>query len=179
MSAPGPRFHPFAMLLHWLVAAAIAAQFTLGWWVSRLPDDGFRAAWLDVHRIAGVAILALILVRLAFRLARVPPPQYRTVPHAIGWIAELSHSIVYAALVSVPLTGVLGALLGGGTFAPFGVTLLAGGPGNEGLRELFGALHVFAAWTLAALVGLHVAAALWHLVRGDGAFWRIFPRRAR
>jgi cytochrome b561 len=178
MTSRLPRFHPFAMLLHWLVAAALVAQFSFGWWLTTLPDDA-RAAWVGVHRSVGVVIMAVILVRLAWRLACVPPAQYPTVPHAVGWIAELSHAIVYAALVLVPLTGLLGTLLGGEPFMLFGATLRGSGAGHAALGDFFRGAHAIAAWTLAGLVALHVAAALWHLVRGDGAFWRMFPRRAR
>ena len=138
-----------------------------------------RARWLDLHKSAGIVLGLFILVRLAWRLAHVPPAQYRFVPEPVAVVAEFSHAIVYALLVLVPLSGFLGATFGGGPARLLRDPWAGWGVRDEALGTLFGRIHFASGWTLAAFIVLHVSAALWHLVRRDGSFWRIFPRVGR
>ena len=44
-------------------------------------------------------------------------------------------------------------------------------------KALTSAIHEAAAWTLMLLLILHIGAALWHALRRDGIFSRMWPNR--
>ena len=74
------RYTKTAVVLHWLIAALLIAEFAHGWWMQEIPKQppGVRADAFNLHKSVGLVLLALVLVRLGWRLAhRAPglPPQ--------------------------------------------------------------------------------------------------------
>ena len=67
-------YHPFVRTLHWLMALLIFAALGLGVWATQLPRGDLRGEVLFVHKSLGVAVLALIVVRILARLALGTPP---------------------------------------------------------------------------------------------------------
>src|SRR5213078_4617750 len=96
--------------LHWTVMALVAGQFALGWLMQQIAKDppGQRAAAFNFHKSLGLTILALMLVRLAWRLAHRPP----AMPAMPAWqsgLARGTHWMLYATLIALPLVGYLGS----------------------------------------------------------------------
>lgn len=171
-----------ARVLHWTMAVLILIQATLGILMTRdAPEGSLLAtvtttlAFYDVHKLLGVALLALVLLRLANRVGRGVPPED---PSVATWQAEsanLVHAWMYLLLIVVPLLGWIGVSLYPALTA-FGITLPAlTGPDQAASAPVFVA-HAVAAFVLIGLVLLHVGAALFHaLVRRDGVFRRMWP----
>ena len=67
------RYSAVAIVLHWLIAAAIVFQVIIAWRMGggRTPE-GF--ALIQLHKSIGITVLLLSLVRLAWRLTHRPPP---------------------------------------------------------------------------------------------------------
>ncbi|MFN3565058.1 MAG: cytochrome b, partial [Burkholderiaceae bacterium] len=63
-----------AQSLHWLIAAVVLVQFALGVYAANLPVSLARLQWLTRHKSVGLAILALMLLRLAWGGGGAPPP---------------------------------------------------------------------------------------------------------
>lgn len=169
------RYGPVAMLLHWGIAALAAAQMTLGWWMLGLPKSppGLRAGWFNLHKSIGLTILALMLARLAWRLAHRPPPFPPSLPRWRAIAARANHWALYALLIAQPLVGYLGSSFTRYPVRFFGLVLPRWGWDSPALKDLLSALHLGLAWLLAVLVAIHVAAALKHLADRDGIFERI------
>src|SRR5437879_13531338 len=76
------RYDKVAITLHWVVAALVLCQISLGWWMLDLPKSptGLRAGWLDVHKSIGLKIGLLVLFRLAWRLGHPPPALPESMP---------------------------------------------------------------------------------------------------
>jgi cytochrome b561 len=180
VSAGVLRYGAPAIALHWLLAAALVATFLLGLQVSDMPLSPQRIRWINYHKWAGITILALSLVRLLWRLGHRPPPM----PAMPPWqhrAAEWMHRVLYLCFFAVPLAGWAYSSAAG-----FHVVYLGKIPlpdlvsKDKALADLLKEVHFTLAWTLAALVGLHVAAALkHHFMDKDGLLWRMALRGHR
>ena len=157
------RWGAVAQTLHWLIAALVLTMFGLGWYMSDLPLGPHRSEMVQLHRSLGLTILALALVRLAWCLFDPAPPLPTSLP---GWerrAAHASHFLLYALLFVQPAIGFLQANAANAPVAVWGVlplpALLA--PDETLANSLIG-VHEFVASVLAALVLIHVGAALRH-----------------
>src|SRR5256885_13436126 len=69
-----------AQAFHWLVALLVLAQLGLGLYAANLPVSLARLRWLSHHKSLGLAILALVLLRLRWRAFNSPPRPAGSVP---------------------------------------------------------------------------------------------------
>lgn len=58
---------------HWLTVILVVVAWILGLFGDDVPKGAPRAAGLFVHISAGLAVMALLVVRLAWNLANPPP----------------------------------------------------------------------------------------------------------
>ncbi len=173
------RYDRVAVVLHWLVAAGVLLQIALGLWMIEIPKQpvGVRAWWFNLHKSIGLTLGALIVLRLAWRLTHRPPPLPARLP---GWqqaVAAVNHGLLYACMLVMPLSGYLGSSFSGYPIRFFGVVLPGWTAKDDALKELFSLVHWAAAALFMALIALHVAAALRHLLARDGLFDRMWPVR--
>lgn len=180
MSAtPVTRYSRAAMAIHWLTAILVVAAFVLGpggseQRVYAAAKDTERA----IHETLGLTVMALTLVRLAWR-ALTPAPQP---PSASLWMLRLSklvQGLLYALLVATPVTAIAGAWLEGhaltlgilGSVAP----LVAE---NHALGQSIAKIHTYLGDTIVWLAGFHAAAALFHhFVLRDEVLAAMLPAR--
>ncbi len=178
MHPPG-RYTLTAIALHWLLALAIVATFAVGLTMTSLPFSPARLRLFNWHKWAGVSILALSALRLLWRLWHQPPADL-PMPAWQRRSAQATHGLLYALFFSVPLAGWAYSSAAGFPVVVFGVLPLPDWvPVNRELADTLKLLHHWLAYTLAALVVLHVAAALkHHFIDRDGLLARMRPARA-
>ena len=176
MSTPVPLFHARARLLHWLMAPLVVAMLFIGIGMLSTTSSAY-ALLLAIHKPLGVAILVLVLLRIHTRLRHPPPPLPSDLPRLQRRAATLSHWLLYALLLLMPVSG--WAML---SAAGYPVTLLAGirlppiAPHDAGLFAWLRGAHHWLALLLFATFLLHLAAALFHaLVRRDGVLASMAP----
>lgn len=178
MQAQG-RYTTVAVVLHWLVAALVVAQFTFGWWMVGIPKDppGMRANAFNLHKSVGLTILALMLVRIAWRLAH-KPPALPAMPQWQAMLARTVHVGLYVLLIALPLTGYIGSAFSGYPVKFFGWTLPSWAPKDVAVKDWMSAAHLAIGWALAVAFTLHLAGALKHaLLDRDGLLRRMgLPR---
>ena len=183
VSAAPVRYTPVAMLLHWVLAAAILTAFAVGLYVEDLPFSPNKLKLINWHKWAGVAILALSLLRLVWRLTHRPPALPARIEQAMpGWqrVAHHgTHHLMYLLFFAVPLLGWAYSSAKGYPIVWFGVLPLPDFVSPDpALADALKPLHGLAAWGLIGLVGLHVAAALKHqFIDRDGLLDRMRPGR--
>jgi cytochrome b561 len=177
------RWGPVSQLLHWLIVLLVLVLAIVGLTMGELPKTP-KYFWVyTLHKSVGITVLALVLVRIGWRLyAGVPEPVAGT-PTWQARIASLTHMLLYALLLAMPLSGWLyDSASGLRPFRWFGLMLVPklSAP-NEGLSELANDAHELLFWVLVALVALHAAAAFYHhLFQHDATLSRMLPgRRAR
>ncbi|HJV68898.1 cytochrome b [Ideonella sp.] len=178
-STPARRYGGVAIGFHWLLALMIIVSFGVGWYMSDLPMSPTRLKLFNWHKWAGVTILALSVLRLAWRLTHRPPAD----PAGPRWQQQAAHAMhwaLYALFFLVPLAGWAYSSAAGFPVVWFGVLPLPDfvSP-DKALADLMKERHAVLAWTLGALVVLHIAAALKHqFVDRDGLLDRMrFGRR--
>lgn len=165
--------------LHWLVALAVIALAIVGWWMKGLPVSPDKVKVYALHKSVGLTVLALVLVRLAWRtlVDRRRPPLPPGMPHAQRFAAHASHVLLYLALLAMALSGWLfnsAANFPLRWFGLFSVPSLSA-PDPE-LKALAGAAHWWLFWVIAAVFAVHAGAALWHhFARRDDVLLRMLP----
>lgn len=174
-----PRFPLLSRLLHWLMAAMILAMLFIGiGMVSSLADYHWL---LSIHRPLGIAILALVAVRLANRLVNPPPPLPADMPAPMRLAAHASHVALYALMLAVPLVGWAMLSAAGYPVVLYGtLTLPPILPQNAMAYAWLRETHTVLALALFAVFLLHLAAALAHgLVFRDGVLPSMASLRMR
>jgi cytochrome b561 len=174
------RFSGLQRLLHWLMAACIIAMLFIGVGMVSTVMPKYLPL-MATHKTLGIAILALALVRLAVRAFKGAPALPADLPEVIKIGARLSHYALYGLMVAMPLLG--WAMLSTGDYPVvlFGnLRLPAILPQSDMLHTLFRRAHVWLAFAFFALILMHIAAALFHLmVRRDGVFDAMAPFSSR
>jgi len=161
------RHSATAQVLHWTTVLLVVVAYiaSVGGSETRVyssANDFSRG----LHELLGMSVFGLTLVRLAWRTS-FPPPKSPAMPAWIELGARLGHWTIYALLVLVPVTAILGAWLEGHP-----LTLLILGniqpliPESRQLGFVLANLHGWLADVLIWLADLHAAAALYH------HFWR-------
>lgn len=175
------RYDRMSVALHWSVGLAILAQFALGWWMIDIPKDppGIRAWWFNLHKSIGLTLVAFVVLRLVWRATHPAPPLPGTLPRMQRLAALATHWLLYACMLVMPTSGYLGSSFTKYPIRYFGYTLPHWGWEWPAAKAAMSAIHFGAACTLGFLIALHVAGALWHLLRRDGLFSRMAPLRDR
>lgn len=179
MPARGDRYSAGAIGFHWTIAALVLFNLWLGLFREALPPE-----WkvMPIHKSVGITILVLTLGRIVWRLTHKPPHLPETMP---GWekaAAKAIHFLFYALLLILPLTGWLMSSNPERQrpfdwFFLFDIPLL---PATPAIAALAHGMHERLGWVMAALVVLHVAAALrHHLLLRDRVLARMLPWASR
>lgn len=170
-------YDPVLRLLHWVNAVLISLLLASGL-AAMFIDPGRVSAWLhDWHGVLGTALIATLAARLAWGLtgprhARLAdmwqPAAWRSMPgmkQAFSTPVRFGHHAV-ASLAYLVLYGVLAVL------SLTGLILLATNQGmgpleswlawHASIKPLPDSTHTYAAWTVLAFVGVHLAALVLH-----------------
>ncbi len=173
------RWGPVSQALHWLIVLMILGLAIVGLTMDELPKTP-KYFWVyTAHKSMGLTVLALVVVRLGWRLyAGTPAP----VPGTPTWqerIASVTHWLLYALILAQPISGWLYDSASGlrpfRWFGLFDVPKLTAP--DDALSQNAMAAHGLIFWTLVALVAVHAGAALYHhLFQRDATLARMLPR---
>lgn len=170
------RYTRTAIVLHWLVAILIIANFALGLYMVDIPGlTPAKLRYFSWHKWAGVTVLLLATVRVLWRLAHRAPPYPDSMPPWQKTAASGVHYGLYVLLFAVPLSGYFLTLAAGVPVVYFGVIELPVLIGkNPALKEVLEETHEILNWVLAAFVAVHVLGALKHqFIDRDGLLRRM------
>lgn len=175
MSAPQTpfRYSTGLVIIHWITAGLIAAAAALAWTAGLFDDEKFV---IGLHRSLGFAVLVLATLRIAHKRREPAVPEWED----SVWrrrLARTTHFALYALLLLVPVLGWLQTSASGKPFLFFDLLRIPALIGHDrDLAEQLQEAHEIAAFTFVGLIGLHVAAALWHRVaRRDGVLYAMLP----
>ena len=159
------RYDIVARLAHWLIVGLIVTQFAIAW---TMPDIGRGTMPIDLiawHLSVGAAILFVALVRLAWRLTHRAPPPPRDLSPLFQMVSRVTHFLLYALLIVLPLMGWANASARGWSVRLFGAVPLPSlvAKGSPFGRQM-GDIHGTTAIIFLVVIGLHVAGALYHAI---------------
>ncbi len=178
------RYTKTAIILHWLIAFFIFGMFALGWFMADLPKDAPkemahnlfdlgiytwqtaeavspRNFYFNLHKSLGVTILALIALRVLWRVTHRPPAMLTSYKAWERKLANGTHHLLYTLMVAVPLTGLIMAMYGKYGVKWFGIAIISG-TDNKPVRDFFEGAHEFIGILLLVAIAIHFAGALKH-----------------
>ena len=188
-----PTYTPTARRVHWLVALLIFIQLPLGFYMAYRGNDmetvnekgeTVKGVWdtltntlYSSHKLIGITIFLLVVLRLIYRLTQGAPRPDPTVPAALTGVSHLVHWSLYALLIAVPIIGYK-AISYGDYLDVFGVHLPAIAEKNEELSKQVFEWHEMGAILIVVFVALHIVAAVYHkYVRKDRVVERMLPKK--
>lgn len=170
-----------AIILHWLVALGMMATFAVGFYMAGLPLSPNKLQVYSWHKWAGMSLLALVMVRLAWRISH-PVPEFPTSMDAMAQrAAHAGHWLLYFLMLAIPMSGWLMSSAQGFSVVWFGVLPLPDLVSKDAeLGATLKQAHVILNYTLAGTVVGHVGAALYHhFVKKDSIMSRMLPLARR
>lgn len=172
------RYGAVAQFLHWSTAIFVVLAWVLGQTIDDLP----KAVGLFAHISAGLAVLAVVIVRLMWRLIDAPPKTEET-PLGV-WLdraGRFAHLALYALLIVVPIVGIVTQFGRGQALPLFGFSEIASPwPADRAFARSVKEVHETLSNVLIVTAGVHAVAALAHhwLLR-DRTLTRMLPGAAR
>ncbi len=170
-----------AKTLHWFIAVMILGMFVLGWAAVNYPMSPLKLRLFIWHKTLGISLLALVLFRIAWRLANptpVPPSGMRRWERPL---ARASHVLLYVVMLAMPLSGWVIHSAANFPLKLYGLVLLPSiAPADKALQTQAELVHLTLFWIFVALLLLHVGAALHHhFVYRDDTLTRMLPARSK
>lgn len=188
LAAPPARsaYSRWSIILHWVIALLILGNLAGGLafdWMLEQPDPAIKQAafqGIQVHKAAGLTILALSLLRLLNRIREGFPPLPEHMTTTEKLLARVTHYGFYALMIGMPLGGwlmVSASPLNFPTsyFGLFDVPHLPV-PQSAAIAGAAGTAHMIGGYTFLVLIALHVAGALkHHFLDRDDVLARMIP----
>ena len=175
---PINSFNNTAILLHWLVAFLLMAQFLIGLDMVDIPKgpDSARPFWFNTHKTIGIVLGCLILFRLYWRFRSGVPGNPAGSPSWERIAANLSHMLLYFCMILMPVSGFLGSLFSKYDLLFAGFKIPKFFEHDEFIKELMTNVHQWTAYIFLVIICIHILAAVKHLVIDcDGVFERMMP----
>jgi cytochrome b561 len=165
-----------AKVFHWLIVALLLVQYSIGWLMPDIHRNMKPGDAMTFHVSFGIAILVLIVLRLAWRLAHPVAPD-SSLPPWQRLSSEAVHWLLYALVLATTVTGWLFASFRGWSLSLFYLApmpMLASD--NAAAGKIINGLHQAMGWMLLALIVIHVAAAMAHIwIYRDRIMRRMLP----
>ncbi|HSF71704.1 MAG TPA: cytochrome b [Methylotenera sp.] len=184
MNQVATRYTKTAKILHWLIALGIFGMFALGWYMSELPKEGPkqmaydlfdwgiytwtlseeaspRTFYFNLHKSIGITILALVVIRIFWRLTHKAPAMLASYKAWETKLASGVHRLLYVLMVALPLSGLVMAVASKYGVKWFGLEFI-GGLDNTPLREVFKEAHEIIGVVILLIIILHILGALKH-----------------
>lgn len=180
MAMTTARYDPVSQAFHWVVAIAVVLAYATGIVREDMPKGDFRNGLLTLHASIGLLIFVLTFLRLAWRAGH-PAPAMLEQTAFVRLVASAAHVALYAAMIAVPLVGIVSVWTDGRIVSFFWVLpvpspMALDKPLSEALEEV----HSVAAHVLIVVAGLHALAAIaHHVVLKDATLLRMLPASLR
>jgi cytochrome b561 len=171
------RYTGIAQLFHWIIAALIVIQFTLGWLGEDLPLGAHKLALLARHKSFGMTVLMLAILRLVWRLLNPPPELPPGMTPTERVLARATHVAFYVLLFAMPLTGWMMSSAKKYSVSWFGLFTWPNLIGkSEAAFNFLRSTHDYLSYALFVIAVLHILAALkHHFWNKDDVFLRMLP----
>ena len=173
------RFGSLSIALHWLMFLLLAGVYACIELKGNFPKGSdMRELLKQWHFMLGLAVFALVWLRLLARLIAPTPKIVPTIPAWQAIPAKLMHLALYALMIGTPLLGWLILSAFGKPIPFFGLELPALVAPDHDFGEQLEHWHVRLAEAGYWLIGLHAVAGLFHhYISRDNTLTRMLPGR--
>jgi cytochrome b561 len=151
-----------AKVFHWITAVLVFLMVASGVIAKQLGDGAVSNMLFSLHKMTGAFTLAVVLLRLVYRLVRTVPDfrQHHQRRPVLHWT-------LYGVVLLVPLLGWAGISDFGAREIFPGYSLPPIWPEGAGYDEVLLKLHAYFAFGLLALVALHIGVAIQDYMTGE------------
>jgi cytochrome b561 len=171
------RYGAVAQFFHWATTILVVATFVYGPGGSELRVYSLAKDFdRQLHETLGMGVLAIALIRLAWRAFDAAPDD----PPMPPWMrlsSKVVHVMIYVLLLAIPLTAISGAWFEGLPLTLLG-NVRIGPPLTEAhdVGSAIASIHTWLGDAILWVAGLHAAAALYHhFVLRDGVLRSMVP----
>lgn len=159
--------HSYGLLsisLHWLSAVLVIGLFALGYWMVDLSyyDSWYQTA-PDLHKSIGILLFALMVIRIISKISQIQPTPLSSYSKFEKITGHLVHQLLYVLIFLIICSGYLISTADGRGIDVFSLfTVPSIGELFTDQADTAGFIHEYAAYTLIAIVVLHMLAAFKH-----------------
>ena len=167
------RYTGVAIAFHWLIALLVVTNVGLAWAWPNVADESVRPL-INNHKAIGITVLALVTMRLLWRVTHPVPPlpaHHKTwEKRAAHWV----HIVLYLIMFALPLSGWImdsawekaadnpNFWFGLFEWPRLGFIMALDPATKKSVHDFFEGTHGISALALYALVFFHIAGALKH-----------------
>jgi cytochrome b561 len=174
------RYGTVARTFHWLTVVLVLTAYVLS---KRDPYSLYSAAadgTRRIHETLGMLVFIIVLLRLLWRLIDSPPATYPIPGWMAAMAAKLMQLVLYALLIAIPSTAVLGTWLEGLPLTFPGLDIAPHLAQARGLGQIIIEIHTILGNVILCAAGVHAAAALYHhFYLRDGVLKSMSPSKER
>lgn len=162
---------------HWSIACLVLFMLIYGCLLEDMPQ-AWQAMAYNIHKVIGVIVFLLMILALAWALINTKPmlPLETTAPER--FTAHVVQYLLYLCVISMALSGWIGASAAGRPPHVGDLALLLPVPHNKAIVIAAFLMHGAIAIGLAFLITIHIMAAFFHhYIRKDEILKRMLPNR--
>ncbi len=107
------KYGCLSQFFHWLVFILVLIMIPLGYVMGDVPNKAVSGQLFNIHKLIGISILILMILRLIWRLFNIKPPLPVGTPIWQRWAERGLHFLLYVGLIVMPLSGWIGTVSNG------------------------------------------------------------------
>ncbi|GAA0317108.1 cytochrome b [Psychrobacter aestuarii] len=162
MNNTAPALHKWPVssrIFHWISALLLL----ITWGMILLSENIGGSTYIGLHKAFGLSLLFWMIARVINRLFTQAPPEMPA-PKWQMLASRLTHFALYAALIAMPIAGLLMTVYGGRPVDMFGLFAIpVFVTPDRGMARFFNDMHTEIIWPMIiAFTLLHIGAALYH-----------------
>jgi cytochrome b561 len=167
-----------AKWFHWLIVLLVGLELLIGVIMPGVRRNTTPDTLVNLHFSFGLTIIAVMILRVLWRLTHSVPPLPRGTTWWEGAAAHLMHLSLYVLLFIIPFAGWAWTNAVGWQVVAFWIIPMPNiVPRGWQYTWLAADAHVYLAVLICVLIGLHILASLWHwYARNDGVLERMLPK---
>ena len=147
-------------LLHWLSAILLLVQIPLGFYLVNLDFGEQRINIENIHVIIGLSIFYIVILRLVNKILNPTPKLNPSIFKGQVFLAKMNHILLYLAILSITVSGILKKLFNGETLIIFFKEIQI--KDNFELADQFYNIHILSNYTILVLIVIHLMAVIVH-----------------
>ena len=147
-------------VLHWLSAILLLVQIPLGFYLVDLDFGEQRINVENIHVIIGLSIFYIVILRLVNKILNPTPKLNPSIFKGQVFLAKMNHILLYLAILSITISGILKKLFNGETLIIFFKEIQI--KDNFELADQFYNIHILSNYTILVLIVIHLMAVIVH-----------------
>jgi cytochrome b561 len=174
------RYTSTAKWFHWLIVILVGLELLLGVTMPNIRHHTTPGTLVNLHFSFGITIIAVMLLRVLWRITHRTPPLPLDTSRLQAWAAHLMHFSLYFLLFLIPFAGWAWANAAGWQVKAFWLIPMPNiAPVGWTYTWLAADAHVYLVALICVFIALHVIASLWHwYFKNDGVLERMLPENS-